>query len=183
MRRLPVILLCALMVAPAAFAAGRATGDGVLELKAVYGTVQFGKEGQPARGALWGQMDKGKLVVTDPVATDPQTIFVSGWEHKSPPTVLDTGATVTTYWGSNLHFRVTGGKYRLLFSGQGLDLTAIGVGVAYLNGDDDVLDPGYFARDSGDWQPIPLASPTTGVRGVPVPFGTQPPPPTTTTTP
>lgn len=173
MRRLPVILLCALVVVPTAVAASRATGDGVLELKSVYGTVQFGKADQPARGVLWGQMDKGTLKVVDPVVGDPQTIFVSGWEHKSTPTITDSGAAVTTYSGVNLHFRVTGGKYRLFFNGLGIDLTAIGVGVAYLNGDDTAIDPGYFAIDSGKWQPVPLAAPTA-VRGVPEAFGTQP---------
>jgi hypothetical protein len=174
MRRLPVILLCALVVVPTAVAASRATGDGVLELKSVYGTVQFGKEGQAARGVLWGQMDKGRLTVIDPVGSDAQTIFVSGYEHKSVPKVDDlTGAIITVYSGVNLHFRVTGGKYRLLFNGLGIDLTAIGVGVAYLNGDDTAIDPGYFAIDSGKWLPVPLAAPTA-VRGVPEPFGTQP---------
>src|SRR5205823_2460760 len=62
MRRLIVILLSALAVVPAALAAGQATGDGVLELKAAYGTIGIGRDLQPARGILWGQMDKGKLV-------------------------------------------------------------------------------------------------------------------------
>ena len=81
MRRLIVILLSALAVVPAALAAGQATGDGVLELKAAYGTIGIGRDLQPARGILWGQMDKGKLVVYDPVSSDPQTIFVSGWDR------------------------------------------------------------------------------------------------------
>ena len=40
----------------------------MLELKAVYGKVTIGKQLQPARGLLWGQMDSGKLIVQDPVA-------------------------------------------------------------------------------------------------------------------
>src|SRR5205085_5765639 len=163
-------LLSALAVVPAALAAGQATGDGVLELKAAYGTIGIGRDLQPARGILWGQMDKGKLVVYDPVSSDPQTIFVSGWDRKSPPTLTDSGATATTYWGTNLHFRVTGGKYRLWFSGQGIDLTAVGAGVAYLNGDENAIDPGYYAVDSGKWQPMPLNT----LKSVAVLFPAQP---------
>jgi hypothetical protein len=172
MRRFFVILLlCTLAVVPSALAAARATGDGVLELKAVAGTVAIGKEGQPARGLLWGQMDKGKLVVVDPSPADTQ-IFVSGWEHKSLATVTDTGATVTTYSGTNLHFRVTGGKYRLTFTGSGIDLTAIGVGVAYLAGDLLAPDAGDYAVDSGKWVPVPVF--VLPQRTLAVPFGTQP---------
>jgi hypothetical protein len=156
MRRFTVTLLCALAVVPAALAGGQATGDGVLELKAAYGVVKIGTDLQPARGILWGQMDHGKLVVVDPVAADQQTIFVSGWDFKSPPTLTDSGALVTTYRGADIHFRVTGGKYKLTFVGQGIDLTAVGSGVAYLNGDEFALDPGYFAVDSGKWQAMPL---------------------------
>jgi hypothetical protein len=156
MRRFTVILLCALAVVPAALAGGQATGDGVLELKAAYGYVKIGTDLQPARGILWGQMDRGKLVVVDPVAGDQQTIFVSGWDRKSDTILTDSGATVTTYYGTDIHFRVTGGKYKLTFNGQGIDLTAVGAGVAYLNGDENAVDAGYYAVDSGKWQPMPL---------------------------
>jgi len=173
MRRFFVILVCALAVVPTAFAAARATGDGVLELRAVNGSVAIGKEGQPARGLAWGQMDKGKLVVVDPTPTDGQ-IFVSGFEHKSVTTVADTGATVTTYSGTNIHFRVTGGKYRLAFIGSGIDLTAVGVGVAYLAGDILAADSGDYSVDSGKWIPVPVY--VLSPRTLAVPFGTQPTP-------
>ena len=167
MRRFTVILLCALAVVPAALAGGQATGDGVLELKAAYGYVKIGTDLQPARGILWGQMDRGKLVVVDPVAGDQQTIFVSGWEYKSPPTLTDSGAMVTTYRGADIHFRVTGGKYKLTFVGQGIDLTAVGAGVAYVSGDDSYTgDAGFFAVDSGKWQPMPVGL----LKPAPVPF-------------
>ena len=58
-----------------------AAGDGVLELKAVYGRVMIGKPLQPAHGLLWGQMDNGKLIVEDPVLGDGR-ILVTGWENK-----------------------------------------------------------------------------------------------------
>jgi hypothetical protein len=173
MRRIVVMIACALVAVPSAYAASRATGDGVLELKSVAGTVTIGKEGQPARGILWGQMDKGRLVVVDPVPGDAQTIFVSGWEKR---TVVNTAADgtpmVIAYSGTDLHFRVTGGKYRLSFSGSGIDLTAVGIGVAYLAGDPLATTAGDYALDSGKWVSVPVF--LQSQKTLAVPFGTQP---------
>ena len=178
MRRIVVILVCALAAVPAALADSRATGDGVLELKAVYGKVTIGKETQPARGLLWGQMDTGKLTVEDPVAGDGR-ILVTGWDTKAytPASTFDGTPAQTTYTGTNIHFRVTGGKYRLIFRGSGIDLTAIGAGAAILNASETAVDPGYYALDSGDWTPAPL----NVVKSVL--FGAQTPPAPPPTTP
>jgi hypothetical protein len=162
MRRLLLTLLASLIVAPAAFATARSTGDGVFELEAVYGTVQIGTNLQPARGVLWGQMDKGSMRVLDPIPGDGQ-ILVSGWETKTF-SINSDGLKVTTYSGRDLHFRVTGGKYKLSFvNAQGLDLTAVGAGVAYLDGDENALDAGNYAVNSGDW----VAMPTVTTKRVP----------------
>ena len=170
MRRILVILVCSLAAVPAALAGPTAAGDGILELKAVYGTVAIGKQVQPARGLLWGQMDKGKLIVEDPIIGDGR-IFVTGWETKVFTPATDDGSpAVTTYTGANIHFRVTGGKYRLVFRGSGIDLTAIGAGVAYINASETALDAGYYAVDAGDWTAAPLFA----VKAVP--FGIQPTP-------
>jgi hypothetical protein len=171
MRRLCLILLCGLVAVPAALAASGATGDGVLELRAVAGIVVIGSVAQPARGALYGQMDRGTLRVTDPVAGD-GSILVSGYEHKIPETNPLNGLTVMTYTGKDLHFRVTGGKYKLWFNGSGIDLTAVGVGTASFRADPDVEDTGDYALDGGRW--------TSVVNQKNVPFGTQAPPPTAT---
>ena len=184
MRPALLTLLCGLIVVPAALAAGHATGDGVLELKAVTGQVAIGSPSQPAKGALWGQMDKGILKATDPTGPSDGAVLVSAKDLKK--TVVpssDGGPRTVVYSGHNLHFRVTGGKYRLMFvNAVGVDLTAIGVGVATLTGDSNAVDPGSYAVDDNDWQPVPVlgdpAAPAV------VPFGLQPstPPATTTTT-
>jgi hypothetical protein len=172
MRRVLVILVCALVAVPAALAGSTASGDGVLELKAVYGKVTIGKALQPARGLLWGQMDNGKLTVQDPVLGDGK-ILVTGWDTRvfTPASDIDDTPAQTTYTGTNIHFRVTGGKYRLIFKGSGIDLTAIGAGTAFLDASEKALDAGYYAVDSGDWLSAPLY--TTKA----VPFGTPTPPP------
>src|SRR5438034_1311924 len=60
--RLPLAMLLCLIVAPAAFASAGTTGDGVLELKGV-NALRVTIAG--TRGAIWGQIDKGTLRVTD----------------------------------------------------------------------------------------------------------------------
>lgn len=154
MRRLLITLLCGLLLAPTALASSRATGDGVLELRAVYGTVMLGSLAQPAQGTLWGQMDKGTLRVTDPSATD-GVVLVSGWEKRNVVT-SDTAPSVVVYSGKNIRFRVTGGKYKLFFSGSGIDLTAVGSGIARFSGDASADNPGDYALDGGKWLPVPV---------------------------
>jgi hypothetical protein len=154
MRRLCLTLLCGLVAVPAALAASRATGDGVLELKGATGTVTL----TGSRGTVWGQMDRGKLIVTDPVAND-GVIYVSGATSVMP----GKADNVTIYVGRDIHFRVTGGKYKLVFRGSGadvsavgVDLTAVGVGNAQLTGDAFVNDTGKYAVDSGKWNTVPV---------------------------
>lgn len=160
MRRLCLILLCGLVAVPAALAAAGATGDGVLELSKVDGIATV----TGSRGTLWGQMDKGRLVVTDPIVGDGQ-VLVSGWESKKPGVIDGT----TVYGGIDLRFRVTGGKYRLVIKGEGIDLTAVGVGSAQLSGDVLAVDPGSYALDSGKWNDVPFF-PVSRI----VQFGVQP---------
>jgi hypothetical protein len=159
MRRFCLTLLCFLVAVPAALAAADATGDGVLELSAATGTVVL----NGTRGTIWGQMDKGRLVVTDPLAGD-GAVYVSG--GKVTPGVAEN---VTVYQGRDLHFRVTGGKVKLWFKGSGLDLTAVGVGSVQLIGDAFTDDTGKYSVDSGKWNPVPVY-PTL------VNFGVQPKP-------
>ena len=176
MRRLVFTLLCGLFVVPAvALAAPRTTGDGVLELQSVDGSVAIGTYKQPAKGAVWGQMDSGKLLVYDPVVGD-GTIFVSGWDtRRIVDAPGDNNPNATVYTGTNLHFRVTGGRYKLSFFGaKSIDLTAVGVGTAWLNGDATEDSAGLYAVDNGKWLPVPQF-PGTGASttGLPISFGTQ----------
>ena len=133
MRRLCLILLCGLVAVPAALAAVSAPGDGVLELSKVNGSVVV----TGTRGTLWGQIDKGRLVVSDPIVGDGQ-VLVSGAETKRAGVLEGT----TVYSGTDIRFRVTGGRYRLSLKGSGIDLTAVGVGTAQLARRPTRRDPG-----------------------------------------
>jgi hypothetical protein len=159
MRRLCLILLCGLVAVPAALAAAHATGDGVLEIRNAAGLVIL----NTTRGTVWGQVTRGKLVVTDPVVGD-GAVYVSGGKVSSG--VADN---VTIYSGKDIHFRVTGGKARLWFKGSGIDLTVVGVGTVQFTGDAFAPDRGDYAVDSGKWNPVPVTTST-------VRFGVQPAP-------
>ncbi len=163
MRRLYLTLLATLTVllTVVVLPAGGAVGDGVLELKAVYGNVTV----TGSRGVLWGQMDRGTLKVVNPIAGDGD-VLVSGYETKFKPVASEN---TTFYIGNDLHFRVTGGKYKLVFTkgSDGIDLTAVGVGVAALTGDPYADDTGHYALDGGKWTAVPLITRS-------VPFGVQP---------
>lgn len=169
MRRLCLTLLCGLVAVPAALAASHATGDGVLELQGATGTMTL----TGSRGIVWGQMDRGKLIVTDPVAGD-GAIYVSG----ADTVTAGRNETVTVYTGRNIHFRVTGGKYKLVFRGPtpdlsavGVDLTAVGIGSVLLAGDAFATDTGKYAVDSGKWNTVPVwpISKQFGVQPAPTP--------------
>jgi hypothetical protein len=157
MRRLCLTLLCGLIAVPVAMAATRATGDGTLEVFHGYGMVSV----TGSRGTAWGQLGKGQLTVTDYVAGDGQ-VLVSGAD-----TAIPLAANVMQYGGKDLHFRVTGGRYRLRFNGSDINLSAVGVGTARLAADLNVDDPGDYALDGGKRVPVPL-------NPRPVTFGVQP---------
>lgn len=157
MRRLCLTLLCGLLVVPAAIAASKATGDGVLEFQNVDATaVVYGQ-----RGTIWGQMDKGRLTVIDPNPLD-GTVNVSGADTTYPGTADNS----TVYIGKNIHFRING-KYTLKFVGKGIDFAAVGVGVAKILGDVNSLDPGRYAIDDGDWLPVGWFTQRVAKFGVP----------------
>jgi hypothetical protein len=163
--RLPLTVLSCLVLAPTAVAASQATGDGVLELKAVNATKVVI---QGSRGAIWGQIDKGTLRVVDPNPDDNLVALVSGAEQIRP--TLDPG--VTYYSGKNIHFRFSGSKYGFSIAGSGIDVTAVGVGKAWMTGAGS-LDDGDYAIDDGKWQPVPFLKKL-------ITFGVQPIPTTTT---
>jgi hypothetical protein len=162
MRRLCLTLLCGLVAVPAAVAAAHATGDGVLEIRDAAGVVVL----NTTRGTVWGQVTKGRLVVTDPVTGD-GAILVSGAEKVSP----GQSENVTVYSGKDVRFRVTGGKAKLFFKGSGIDLSAVGIGTVQFTGDAFATDQGDYALDSGKWNPVPVTTSTIrfGVQAAPTP--------------
>ncbi len=166
MRRLTLILLAGLVVVPAALAASGASGDGALELRAVYGNVTISGD-----GVLWGQMDKGALTVNDPTA-GPGDVSVTGADK--PSRTLPDGSVL--YVGRDLTFRINGTGYKLQFTnGNGIDLTTVGVGKATIVPSLTVVDDGDYALDGGKWKSVPILDPLNVRFGAPKPTGTTGP--------
>ena len=132
--------------------ARRAAGDGVLELRDVNAT----KADIYAKGAVWGQLDYGKLKVTDFDPDDNITAQVSGAESKR--TTREPGVTIYTrqehplpLHGQRLH-QVQ--HHRLGHRRHGGRLRPRAARSATRSGYDD----GDYALDNGKWQPVPLTS-------------------------
>jgi hypothetical protein len=151
MRRTLITLLCGLIFAPAAVAAVRATGDGVLELR----KVNADKATVIGRGAIWGQVDSGTLKVVDRNLDDGLAPQVSGADRKAL-IEIDNGVLTATYIGKNIHFRFAGGRYQITIVGSGIDLTAVGVGRSWLTGSISTADAGDYAVDNGKWTAVPF---------------------------
>ena len=164
MRRLSLILLVSLLALPAAALAARADkGDGVFELKAANGTFDL-----VGHGIVLGQLDHGVLRVQDLTPNDTQEIAVSGAERQHASDDPNT----MVYIGSNIHIRISGGKYHIHFKGSGVDLTAVGVGMAELAATPLAFDPGNYRLDGAKWTAVPFIDKF-------VPYGAQPVGPTT----
>jgi hypothetical protein len=164
MRRLSLILLVSILAIPAAaFAARQDKGDGDFELKAANGTFIVA-----GHGVLLAQIGKGVVRVTDMTPNDGQQPAISGADRTLPT----DDPNVTLYLGSNIHVRVTGGKYKIRFKGSGINLTAIGVGIADITANPLAFDTGDFSLDGGKWTAVPFTEKF-------VPYGAQPVAPTT----
>ena len=153
MRRLALILLVALLALPAAALAARSDkGFGAFELKSASGT--FIVKGD---GVLLGQMDKGTLRVqtlTSADAADPAVSSPSSGPALRTRETSDLSATI--YTGTNIHFRVTTGRYAITFHGSGLDLTAVGVGTATMTASSVVANIGEYTLDGTKWLAVPI---------------------------
>ena len=169
MRRLLFPLLLIFVCVPAALAGGSATGDGALSVLNANGTITV-----IGKGTIYGQVDKGTLIVTDPDPTD-GTMQVVGATRTRP-----VGGHVTVYSGKNITFREVGGRYKLVISAStGIDFLAVGVGKAWLKGDPNGGDPGIYTVDGKKQQTLPVApavAPPAGTvwPGLVVQFGVQP---------
>ena len=63
------------------------------------------------------------------------------------PVVL-VGENGLRYGGAGLRFRVIGGNFRILVQGRGIDLSVVGRGEGFIEG--DTLEPGVYSLDGAD---------------------------------
>jgi hypothetical protein len=146
MRRLVFIVLAAGLGLPAgASAVQELPGDGSLVVDNARGLVTV-----RARGGIIGRFDSGRLVVDDPVEGDGSGPIVYGADR-----IRELGPRTTLYIGEDVRFRLIGGSYRISVNAYGMDISAVGRGIALLDGSGFAEQPGRFQINGGQWQPMP----------------------------
>ncbi len=140
-RNLLILAALTLTAVPAALGAGRS--DGTLSLKSASGLVAIA-----ARGSFIGRCDGCRLVVDDPDPSDGPPPSVTGWGY-----VRNLPGTKTRYGGTDVHFRLIDGFFRLQIVGTGISLSAVGRGSVTLRGDG--FADGTYSLDGGPFASMP----------------------------
>jgi hypothetical protein len=148
-----------LAFSPSALAVGDATGDGTLAVHGASGSVSIA-----ARGALIGQLDRGRVVLHDPDVEDGNRPVVWGYEIKR-----DLSDTKSLYSGTDIRFRIIGGFFRVKVVGSGMDLSVVGRGSVTLGPTLGLLTVGSYSLNGALALPFPdavtslqLAAPVSG---------------------
>jgi hypothetical protein len=147
MRR--VVVSSVLALALAGTAAGFAPvgdNDGTLSVRNGAGrvTVKF-------TGSAVGRVGHGVIYANDPISGDGGGVDVWGCDRTG------TKATAVVCSGDNIRFRADGGKYVLSVRGSAIFLSAVGRGVATLDGRGDVGDvhDGVYSLNDGAYRSLP----------------------------
>ena len=64
------------------------------------------------------------------------------------------GETGIQYGGTGLRFRLAGGRWRIVVSGRGIDLSAVGKGAGTIKSDGEA-GPGIYSLDGADCRKTP----------------------------
>ena len=156
MRKTLVLLtLLALGLPVVATGASRA-GDGTLSVEDGRGKVTI-----KARGGLIGRLERGSVTIYDLTPRDANTPVVSGDDRP----VLPIGVNGLRYRGQGIRFRVLGGGFRVVVEGRGINLSVVGRGDGFLQG--EVADPGLYSLEGADCRKSPencLPLPELGMR-------------------
>ena len=164
MRRLVVLIGVLLLALPAGAGARKlGPGDGTLAVENAQGVVTLA-----VRGGVIGRFDQGTIEIFDPVAGDGPGPVVRGFQK-----ARDLGPRRTLYSGEgDVRFRLIGGFYRVRITAIGLDVSAVGRGVATLDGTGFADQPGRYSANGAPFQAIP-AVPVRIVLGQALPPGQQ----------
>jgi hypothetical protein len=143
MRAPLLVLLVFLLAVPTAVAAvAVSNADGELSVDSGRGKVTV-----VARGGVIGRFADGKVSILDLTPEDAFDPVVFGDEL--PTVVLPNGAEV--YRGTNVRFRLVGGRYHVVVHGVGIDMSAVGNGLVWLESDGS-RSPGTYSLDGDDCQ-------------------------------
>lgn len=149
MRKLLLTTAAALVLVLPALAAAHSLGlsDGTLAVRDGVGKVRV-----TAVGGLIGRLDRGKVTLVDPVDGDGTRPIVSGCEFAKFRD-LDSGGTLAVCKGTKLRFRLVGGRFTMIVTGTGIDLSVVGHGNVLLSGQGD--DDGKYSLNGEDFRSLP----------------------------
>jgi hypothetical protein len=145
-RVLASITLALLALPAAALALGGAAGDGTLAIVNANGTMSIA-----AKGALIGQIDRGRVTLEDPNPNDGPAPVVWGYESKR-----DLTDTKSLYSGNDIRFRISGGFFRVKVVGSGVDLSVVGHGSVTIGPALGIFSGGTYSLNGA----LPLAFPS-----------------------
>ena len=139
MRKTLIFLALLALALPVAAVSATSAGEGTLSVEDGRGKVNL-----DARGGVIGRLDRGTITVYDKTPGDASFPVVTGADQ--PEIFLaDNGIR---YRGAGLRFRVIGGGFRILLQGRGIDLSVVGKGTGFIEG--DTLEPGVYSLDGAD---------------------------------
>jgi hypothetical protein len=112
--------------------------DGTLIVKDGVGRIVIA-----AKGGVIGRFDKGQVTIKDPIPGDGTGPIVTGAEVEQ-----SINDTTTRYAGTNVRFRIIGGKFSITVDASNIDLSVIGNGSVK-------LDDGTYSMNGGPSQAFP----------------------------
>jgi hypothetical protein len=139
MRKSSICLALLALILPVSALAVTEAGDGTLSVEDGRGKVTL-----QARGGVFGRLDRGTVTVYDTTPVDANFPVVTGADQ--PEAFLVDGGV--RYRGTGIRFRVIGGGFKLLIQGRGIDLSVVGKGSGFIEG--DTLEPGVYSLDGAD---------------------------------
>jgi hypothetical protein len=138
-------LVALALAVPVTFASTRTAGTLSVEGGVGYVTVR-------GQGTIVGRLDRGEIVLNDASPGDQWSPRLNG---------VPRGRVVSAR-GRDMTFFVPGGRYRVSLRGEGISLSARGIGVAQLRARPGArIDAGTYA--TGDAAPTPLPDELTRV--------------------
>lgn len=146
MRKSLVLLLLVCLAVPAVALTAVRSGEGIFSAEDGRGKVTV-----IARGGFIGRIDRGSIVITDLTPDDAFVPYVFGDDNP----VRLVGDSGMQYSGRNVRFRLGGGFYRLVITAKGIDLSAVGVGTALIQGDGE--GSGLYTTEGADCTETPGA--------------------------
>jgi hypothetical protein len=146
MRKTVVLLALLVLALPVAGLSALRAGEGTLSVEDGRGTVMI-----QARGGVIGRLDRGTVTIYDLTPEDENDPYVFGDDLP----VRLVGENGIRYAGSGLRYRVTGGGFKILINGRGIDLSAVGKGSGLIRG--ELEDPGLYSLDGADCRKDPVS--------------------------